>query len=57
LLNRIAKEYGCGFLHSFLMKKNIKPEPKDFGYTSKKLQFLPLVRQAINEGYLTDQNI
>jgi hypothetical protein len=53
ILNKIKKEYGVGFIHSFLMKKNIQPVPKDFSYKSKKLQFLPVVRQAIKEGFLS----
>jgi len=51
ILNKIKKEYGVGFIHSFLMKKDIKPLPKDFSFKSKKLQFLPLVKQAIKEGF------
>lgn len=51
ILNKIKKEYSPGFLHSFLMKKNIQPVPKDFSYKSKKLQFLPLVKQALKEGF------
>jgi len=52
ILNKIKKEYGVGFIHSFLMKKNIRPLPKELSYKSKKLQFLPVVRQAIKEGFL-----
>lgn len=50
LLNRIRKEYGSGFIQSFLMKKDIIPLAKDRSYLSKTLQWLPLVRQAIKEG-------
>lgn len=55
LLQRIRKEYSVGFIQSFLMKKNIKPLSKDDSYFSKRLQWLPLVRQAISEGILKQE--
>jgi hypothetical protein len=52
LLNKIKKEYSVGFLQSFLMKRDIQPLGKDISYFSKNLQWLPLVRQAIDAGIL-----
>lgn len=51
ILGRIKKEYGAGFLQSFLMKKDIQPLSKDRSYFSKTLQWLPLVRQSIENGF------
>jgi len=55
LLMRIRKEYGTGFIQSFLMKRGVKPESKHTGYFSKTLQWLPLVRQAIAYGILIEE--
>jgi hypothetical protein len=49
LLNYI-KEYGVGSVHSFLNKKGIIGLGKDPNYKSKKLQWLPVVNKAIENG-------
>lgn len=55
LFNKIRKEYGVGFIQSFLNKKGIQSLGKDYSYFSKTLQWLPLVKQAIENGILEQE--
>lgn len=50
ILKRITKEFGVGFLQSFLQKKGITPVGKNMDYFSKTLQWMDLVNLAIEHG-------
>jgi len=54
LLDKIKKQYGVGFIQSFLMKNGYSSFGKDDSFFSKTLQWLPLVRHAIKHGILNE---
>lgn len=50
-LIKFIRDNGIQAIQSFLMKNNIKPEKKETGYTSKLLQWRPLIKQAIQHNF------
>ena len=50
IINHI-KVNGVSKIQSFLQKQGINPLPKDYSFTSKQLQWMPLVNQAIQNNF------